>query len=185
MLKEELCKPSERFLQAVMVFSDKTIKACKEETVKRCKDKEKGITYERFLNWTRQKNEVAVFTTYAYADFDIPKKFDCIFNYDNAEVYLKTKFKLTQSIFEGWYPSDFIDHGHKHLCILTFEDQIPDVIKKLHYETEKYSNWTWDTSKVLGLCQTKDIQSIIARQQKEIRLKELYGDNWYDFDDKA
>jgi len=185
MLKEELCKPSEKFLQAVIVFSDKTIKAWKEETVKRCEDKEKGIAYEKFLNWTRQENEIAVFTTYAYADFAIPKKFDCIFTNANAEVYVQAKFELTQSIFEGWYPSDFIEHGHKHLCILTFENQIPDIIKKLHYETEKYSNWVWDASKVLGLCQTTDIQSIIDRQLKEIKRKELYGDNRYYFENKA
>lgn len=183
MLKEELCKPSERILQAIMVFSDKTIKYWKEETIKRCK--EKSVAYYRFLSWTRKENQVAVFTINAYADFDIPKQFDCIFSYGNAEMYVEAKFELTQSIFEAWYPSDFIDHGHKHLCILTFENEIPEIIKSLHYETEKYSNWPWDDSMILGLCQTADIQSIIDRQKKENKLKELYGESWYDFDYKA
>lgn len=167
-----------------MVFSDRTIKAWKEETVKRCNDKEKNVAYERFLNWTRQENEIAVFTTYAYADFDIPKKFNCIFHYDNPELYIQTNYTLTQSIFEGWYPTNFIDHGHKHLCILTFENSVPDVFNRMHYETEKYSAWTWDDKNVLGLCQMEDIQNIIGRRHKETKLKELHGDNWYELDDE-
>jgi hypothetical protein len=185
MLKEGLCNPSGRFLQAIMIFSDKTIKVWKDETIQRCKDKEKDIAYERFLNWTRQENEAAVFTTYAYADFSIPKHFDCIFNYDNPEIYLQINFVLTQSIWEGWYPIDYVDHGHKHLCVLTFENKIPDILNKLHCETEKYSNWTWDAKKVLGLCQMTDMQSIVDRRHKEIKLKELHGDNWYEFDDQT
>ena len=184
MLKEELCKPSERFLQAISIFSDKLIKLWKGETIKRCKDKEKSNAYERFINWTPQENEAAIFTTYAYADFPIPKQFDCIFTYDNPENYIQTKFVLTQSIFEGWFPIDCVEHGCKHLCILTFENRIPDIIKQLYCENEKYSACTWDAKKVLGLCQITDIQSIIDRRHKERKLKELYGDNWYEFDDE-
>ena len=183
MQKEVNCKPSERFLQAVMKFSDKTIKAWKSETRRRCK--ERNELYGKFMNWERQENEVAVFTTYAYADLSIPKGFDCIFSYDNPTMYIQTAFVLTQSIWEGWYPIDNIEHGHKHLCILTFENQIPGILDQLHYETGKYSTWTWDDKKVLGLCQMTDIQSIIARQHKKTKLKELHGDNWNDFDDQA
>ncbi|MES2773718.1 MAG: hypothetical protein V4722_06015 [Bacteroidota bacterium] len=185
MLKEDLCRPSEKFLQAIFILSDKTITAFKAETVRRCKDKEKGIAYERFLNWTHPEKELAVFTTYAYADFDIPKQFDCIFNYDNAAIYSHTKFTLTQSIYEGWYPLDSIEHGHKHLCILTFEYEIPDILKRLPYETEKHITYKWDEKKVLGLCQMADIQSIIDKQHKDAELRELHGDNWYDFDDQT
>jgi len=183
MQTEKDCKPSEKNLQAIIAFSDKAVKIIKDEIIERCKDKEKGIAYEKFLNWTRQENEIAVFTSYAYADFSIPKKFDCIFSYDNPEVYIHIKFILTQSIFEGWYPSDFIDHGHKHLCILTFDNQIPDIFGKLHLENKNYLGLTWDIEKVLGLCQMADIQSIIDRQHKQTKLKKLHGDNWYHFDD--
>lgn len=185
MLKEELCKPSEKFLQAIMALSDKTIKACKDETIKRCKNKEKNVAYEKFLSWTRQENEVAVFTTYAYADLDIPKQFNCIFHYDKPELYNQTNYTLTQSIFEGWYPMNRIDHGHKHLCILTFENSVPEIFNQLHYETKKDSTWAWDAQKILGLCQIADIQSIIDRHHKETELKKLHGENWYEFYDES
>ena len=185
MLKEELCKSSERFLQAVAIFSDKTIKVWKDGIIKFCKDKEIGIAYTRFLNWTRKENEVAVVTTYAYADFTLPKQFDCIFSYDNAEVYVQTKFTLTHSVLNGWYPTDTIDHGHKHLCVLRFEKGIPDILNRLHYESEQQLTWTWDTKKVLGLCQLADIQNIIDKQHKETKLQKLQGENWYDFDDQT
>lgn len=168
-----------------MIFSDKTITEWKEETIQRCMDKGKDIPYEMFVKWIRQENEVAVFTTYAYADFPIPKHFNCIFNFENPEIYLQTNFVLTQSIWEGWYPIDYIDHGHKHLCILKFENKVPDLLKQLHYETEKYSSWTWDAKKVLGLCQMKDIKSIIERLHEETKLKEIHGKNWHEFDEQA
>ncbi len=173
--------PSERFLQAVMQFSDKTIQLWKSETIRRCKDKD-GL-YDKFINWKRQENEVAVFTMYAYADLFVPKTFDCIFFVDNPEVYNQTNFVLTQSIWEGWYPIDNIENEHKHLCILTFENQVPDILAQLHYETEKYSTWTVEGNKILGLCQMADLQSIIDRNHKQVRLKQLHGDNWYYFDD--
>ena len=183
MRKEEDCKQSEKFLQAVMQFSDKTIKAWKAVTKERCKIKDE--LYHKFINWERQQNEVAIFTTYAYADFSIPKKFDCIFSYDNPEIFIKINFTLNQSIWEGWFPCDSIENGHKHLCIFTFENIVPDILTKLHLETKKYSNWSWDAKNVLGICQVTDIQSIIDRRHKEIKLKEQYGENWYDFDDET
>ena len=185
MLNDDLCKSSEKFLQAVAIFSYKTIKFWKEGIIEFCKDREKGIAYDRFLNWTPNENEVAVVTSYAYADFTLPKQFDCIFSYDNAEVYIHTKFTLTHSILNGWYPTDTNGHGHKHLCVLRFEKGIPNIINRLHYESDQHLTWTWDARKVLGLCQLADIQNIIDRQHKKTELGKLHGENWYDFDDQA
>jgi len=158
--------PSERFLQAIMVISDETIAVWKKETIKRCMDKEKGIAYEQFLNWKRKENEVAVFVTYAYASFDIPKRFDCIFPYTNPSSFIRADFVLTQAIFEASYPIEFIDSGHKYLCILTFENEVPDIFKMLHYEKETRTRWQWNPEKVVGLCQYTDIENIIEAQNK-------------------
>jgi hypothetical protein len=185
MQTEESCKPSEKFLQAAILFSDKLIKLWQDQTVKRCKNREKdNASYYKFINWTRQENEVAVFTLYAYADLSIPKQFDYIFNYANPEIYIHEPFVLTQSILEAWYPINCIGHGHKHLCIFTFDNQIPDIFKQLHYETEKETSWTWNANKVLGICNFQDVPAIIDRQQNITKLKAVHGDNWYDFDEQ-
>lgn len=181
MRNEENCKPSERSLQAVMRLSDQAIRAWKTEVKNRCKEKDER--YDRFIDWERQENEVAVFTMYAYADFSVPKKFDCIYPYDDPGRYIQTAFELTQSIWEGWYPINTIEDGHKHLCILAFEGPVPDMIGRLYCETGKSPGWTWDPRKVLGLCQVADIQSIIDRRDKETKLKELHGEDWDEYDD--
>lgn len=183
-MSKKLCKPYNRFLQAIMRFPDKRIAAFKKDVIARCKNKEKDVTYKSFLNWSRQENEIAVFTTYAYSDLTVPKQFDCIFNYDNPEVYVEAKYTLTHSVWEGWYPISAIESGHKHLCILTFEHQIPDIIKDLHNETNQHSNWTWDAKKVLGLCQLSDIRSIIDRRHLEQELIALHGDQWHLYDEE-
>lgn len=104
MRTEEQCIPSERFLFADEYFSDKAVAIWQSECIKRCKDKQKEEAYERYINWVRKENEIAVFTLYAYADFDIPKKFDIIFYLDNPSEFLKIDYELTQSIHEAWFP---------------------------------------------------------------------------------
>ena len=166
-----------------MIFSDITIDLWKEETIRRCKDEQKGSAYEKYVSWTRQENEVAVFTTYAYAGFSVPKQFDCIFNYDNPENYIQMEFSLTQAIFEGWFPTDRFEKGHKHLCVLKFKDELPDILNTLYNETEKYYSGTWDSKKHLGLCQMDDLQSITNNLHKITELKELHGNKWYEYYD--
>lgn len=174
MQKEEDCEPSERFLQAIMQFPDNTVKKWKGETIRRLEGKEKGTHYDTFINWERKQTEVAVFTTYAYADLSIPMSFDCIFRYDRPEIFTRAPFVITQSILEAWYPTDDIGHGHKHLCILAFEKSIPTIIEVLHKETNFFSSWTWDAKKVLGICQFKDLQTITKVRHND---RNLHGGN--------
>jgi hypothetical protein len=98
MRNENDCNPQERFLYAEELFSDESIALWKDECVKRCMDKEKGKEYERFVNWERKNNQILLFTLYAYADFKIPKQFDCIFDLDNPSNLIFEEFKLIQSI---------------------------------------------------------------------------------------
>lgn len=132
MRTEEQCKPNQRFLFSDEYFSDKAIAIWQSECVKRCKAKDKGNAYEKYVNWTRQENEIAVFTLYAYADFNIPKQFDIIFHLDNPNEFLRIDYELTQSIYEAWFPSNTVEHGHKHLCIFSFDKTLPAIFKILH-----------------------------------------------------
>lgn len=180
MRTEEQCHPSEKFLYANEYFSDKTIQIWQEECIKRCKDREKGVLYDKYINWVRQENEIAVFTMYAYADFDIPKKFDCIFRYDSPKEFIKIDYTLTQSIWEAWYPFHKIDHGHKHLCVFTFDEKVPDIFNLLHKaETKYYGGEKVQT--MLGFCNFNDLQAIINMREVVVQLKEKYGDDWWDY----
>jgi hypothetical protein len=172
------CKSSERYLYADAFFTDKVIQISQEECRKRLKDREKNIFYDNYVNWIRQEDEIAVFTLYAYADFDIPKRFDCIFNCDNSKHYEIVNFELTQSIWEAWFPINSIDHGHKHLCIFKFDDEIPDIINLLHKEDNKFSSVPKKHVK-LGFCNSSDLPAISEQLAKVLILKEHYGDKWW------
>ncbi|OYU96906.1 MAG: hypothetical protein CFE21_01060 [Bacteroidetes bacterium B1(2017)] len=167
MLSEEQSNPSEYFLQVAFYFSDDAISAWQGETINRLKVSQKNIAFNRFVNWKRQENEIAVFTLYANTYFSIPIQFDCIFDFTHPEVFYQGRFAVTQSIYEGWMPVDSIAQGHKHICILTFEEKVPELIKKLHYETNKHSKWKGNTQ-LLGLCNFKNLKAIVER----IRLEE-------------
>jgi len=183
MRSEEQCDPCGRYLDANQYFSDNAIAVWKSECIERCKDKPRDQAYERYINWQRASNEIAVFTMYAYADFSIPKKFDIVFEKNNPANFIKSGYQLTQSIWEGWAPSGSIDHGHKHLCVFSFDGALPDILKLLHMQDEKFS--TADKAHAyLGFCNSGDFESIRVNIERIISLKKQYGNNWWQHDDK-
>ncbi|MBL4663084.1 MAG: hypothetical protein JKY22_05920 [Flavobacteriaceae bacterium] len=125
MTNEKDCKPEFRYL-----FSDESINVWKKESAKRLEDEHKGKLFKKFINWKRRKNEIMLFTLYAYADLKIPKRFDCAFNLENPSEHTISPFSLTQSLYEVFFPTDSIGVGHKHTCIFEFENEIPELIKK-------------------------------------------------------
>ncbi len=122
---------------------------------------------------------MAVFTQYAYADFSIPKKFDIIFHLENRKEFLKIDYELTQSIHEAWFPLYTVDHGHKHLCVFSFDKILPDILYTLHKGEEKFST-SPKAQKLLGFCHSKDFDAITKRIEKTLGLKKLYGDKWWE-----
>lgn len=161
MRSEQECKPIERYLFTEELFSDESIAYWQDECNSRVKSRnlEEEQCYDKFINWKRKDNEIALFTLYAYADFKIPKRFDCVFDLDNPLRFELTDMILTQSIYEGWYPIDSIEDGHKHLCVFEFEDKIPKLISELYVTTGKYSNVPKKTFR-LGICQMNDFEEI-------------------------
>ncbi|WP_338813548.1 hypothetical protein V9L05_19370 [Bernardetia sp. Wsw4-3y2] len=160
MTTEEECKPQEKYLFTAELFSDESISIWKNECVERCENRDdKGEEYERYINWKRKDNEVALFILYAYADIKIPKQFDCIFELKNPSNFIVTKFTLTQAIWEAWFPLGSLDHGHKHLCVFEFEDEIPQILKKLHIIKNKFSDAPRG-SLLLGICQRNNFEEI-------------------------
>jgi hypothetical protein len=182
MLNEALQHPCAKYLLASMQFSDNAIRLWKGEMKSHLRDKPKDTLYHKYLAWKRAENEIAIFTLYAYADLSIPKQFDCIFENDNPEIYFKTPFTLSQSIYEGLYPIDCIEHGHKHLCIFTFDNKIPDIFNQLYYLDEKYPKDVFGYPK-LGLCKYQDLEAIKERKNYMAELEKIHGKNWHEFDD--
>lgn len=181
MFPEDKCHLANRFLYAETFLSDKTIKKWQKRAIQRCLDKKKmEIPYQQFINWRRQQNEVAVFTSYAYADFSIPKKYNCIFDFSNPEKYTQISYTISQSIWEGWFPVDFIEGGHKHLCILQFDQNPAELFIQLAEEEEYIKNPR--IRNPLGLCEYNTLNALIQERIRVAELKELYGDKWEEHD---
>src|SRR5687767_14094231 len=109
MRKEEVCKPEERFLFTDEIFSDELVAVVKNGCLQNPRrHRAQGSVDDRFINWTRKDNEIALFTLYAYADLELPKQFDCIFRLDAPSTFIVAKFKLTHSLYEAKYPIDTV-----------------------------------------------------------------------------
>ena len=173
-------KPYERYLNAIMYFSDKSINTMRAETIRRFKNRSKDMYYDKYINWKRQDNEIAVFTVYAPFDVALNERFDCIFDNRDPETYVIELFTLSQVIHEGWYPIDSVEHGFKNICVLTLDGKVPDIFKRLFYDTG--SGEQWKSGNELGLCKQEDRQAIIDRRKREAALEALYGDEWPDYD---
>ena len=185
MQTEEECKPQNRFLFTDIIFSDEKIEIWKGECVSRVNSKklEKSEAFNKFVNWEKSDKEIALFTLYAYADFKIPKLFNCIFELNNPDNVIFTNFHLTQSIYEGWYPINNIEDGHKHLCVFDFEDEIPQIINMLHIGKGKFSDVPKDAV-TLGICNQSDFEEIRKRQVYVNELRSKHGLEWWRFDEE-
>jgi hypothetical protein len=112
---------------------------------------------------------------------DCPNSFDCIFRLDNPSDFVKTKFQLTQSIYEGKYPIETIEHGHKHLCVFQFEREIPIVLNERYIGTGFYDSPP-NEALTLGICESTDFKEIKSHQEYILKLKNEYGTEWWKYD---
>jgi hypothetical protein len=183
MRNEENYPGSERFLFSDMYLSDKGIELSQNAIIKRFTNRDKNEFYQKYINWKRKENEIIVFTMYAYADLKLNKEFDCIFNYDNPDEFVFEKFILTQSIYEGWIPTNTVDNGHKHLLVFSFENEIPKILFKLHKE-DTFGDTRPKIYTKLGFCNQKDFKTIANNLKKRHLLREKYGLEYWKYDDE-
>ncbi|MDO7875214.1 hypothetical protein Q5H93_10765 [Hymenobacter sp. ASUV-10] len=183
MRPETDCTPEARYLQADAYCSDDALNALQAKCVHH-RNLENGDAYERFMNWKRQANEILVLTWNAYADLIVPKKFDCIFCLANPQDYTLVNYELTQSILllGDLYPINSIEQGHKHLGVLTFEQEVPAIFGWLHQEDGSYCKPIENREK-LGFCMAHDLPAITERLEKVAKLRSQYGSEWWKYDE--
>ena len=135
-----------------------------DNAIKRLKDKATvgdAPSFLNFISWKKSPNDIVLVTLYAYADLPIPKNFNCIFNYNNPEIFVRAEFTISHAILfmTGVFaPFETIGNGHKHICVLTFKDHIPDVFQTIGITD---SNLRGDFSRQLGLCDYENLGSIV------------------------
>jgi hypothetical protein len=181
MLTEEKSDPSDRFLLAITFISNERIKSVLNNRIRRnATDNESSIACDTYDKWKPLNNEILVYTTYAYADIELPKAFNCVFEYNNPDNYIVSDFKITQAFFDlgGYWPCRRLDHGHKHFCVLTFEHKVPGMFSRLK---ELGRGWNNDIDG-LGLCDYTCFEQIRQRIKKINALKKLHGSDYWKFE---
>ncbi|HEX8658284.1 MAG TPA: hypothetical protein VF690_12150 [Hymenobacter sp.] len=182
MRTEAACPPADRYLVAQDSFSDAAVNIWQQECRQRRHGRAKSAEYEAFVQWKRQPNEIAVFTLYAYADLPVPTAFDCVFRVKDPQDHVLTRFELTQSVWEAWWPFATVAHGHKHLCVFSFAQGVPAMLGLLHQQNSKFST-TPAGQQMLGFCDSRNLPAITEQAEKEARLRAHYGADWWAHDE--
>ncbi|HEX8329161.1 MAG TPA: hypothetical protein VF629_16630 [Hymenobacter sp.] len=184
MLSETACPAYARYLYTDEYYTNDAIKTFQADCTRQHQGRKKGDGYERFVNWTRQGNELLIFTGRAYADLIVPKKFNGIFRLASPREYQLVNFELTQSILllGGLHPFNSIELGHKHLCVLTFEEEVPALFGRLHKEDGSYRA-PIENREQLGFCNARDLPAITERLEKVAQLRSQYGKEWWNYDE--
>jgi hypothetical protein len=169
MRDENTVEPCYRYLIATGLVKNQTIeKACRSEQAFKTLGDSYINSVEIFLNRSKSANEIAVFTSYAYADFLVPRTYEIVFDYDNVDNFVETSFILQYSLnyaISFFFLNQAIDDGHRHICILIFENEIPSLLKMLKCAEDENAD-----NKRIGFCQKIDFEAIrenIKQQRKE------------------
>lgn len=161
MIAEIDTSPADRYLVCEYLISDKGIILLKDQVKKVMHLREKDNNYFEFLEWKKKESELALYTSYAYCDLNLPKTFDTIFEIGNPEMFLNVDFSINISIVNGWLPFPQIEHGHKHVLIVSFSDPIPVIFKSLN--VFEGNNSKTNSKLQLGFCDKKDFEFIKSR----------------------
>lgn len=121
----------DRYLICNYILSDTTMERVKADVKSFMSDREKDESYFKFITWKRKENEIAVLTMYAYDDIQLPKHFDTVFQVDKPNNFVHLDFAITQAVVNGWTLLNQIIKGHKHICIIQFNESVPEIFKLL------------------------------------------------------
>ena len=74
-----------------------------------------------------------------------------------------------------------VEHGHKHVLVLTFLEKLPAILALLPSEL----NRGIDGAIRLGLCSSADFSAIAERTLKVLSLSAQYGAYWWKHDPES
>jgi hypothetical protein len=162
MLKEKDCPREDRLLPIVCTIPKKMLPT-KESIEQFIKGKQ--ISNENligaYLTWKQGHNELIAYTGYRYCDTSIPKSYNFLLDFESPEGGHEINATIKYAIWNGYLPLDILDHGHKTICIISFDDKIPTELDSLL----DWDNWLADKSSRLrfGLCDKREKDQILRK----------------------
>lgn len=112
------------------LLSDKTLELLKDQVLRIMRDQLDEPLVGLFLDWKAKANEVFLYSTYSPVEFNLPINFDTFFWHESSSL-THTSVHIPFSIINGWAPTQKVSIGHKHICVLQFPGEIPEIVKEL------------------------------------------------------
>ena len=84
-----------------------------------------------FNNRKNYENQLVILTDLAELDWDMPIDFDVIFDVENPSNQIKTKVLVQHIVSERGLPIFYVERGLRHMLLLEFVDEIPNLVKSL------------------------------------------------------
>lgn len=130
-------------------LSAQTLDLLKGQVLRFMRDQPDEPLVEPFLAYKPGKYEVFLYADYSPSEFSLPLDFDTLVWKDEVlDVHVHIPF----AVIDGWAPVQMVSKGHKHVCLLQFDSDIPEVVRNLR---EVNSNKSADA--VLILAKKADI----------------------------
>ena len=106
--------------------------------------------YQKFNSRDRTL-DYAVSSIHAYADIPLNREYGVIRNRDNPENSIHVRCEVEHILFNAWYPSAEIQHGHKHILFLKIDDAELDCFPLFDtWEDLCSSDWKYALSDSVG-----------------------------------
>jgi hypothetical protein len=83
---------------------------------------------EPFLVYKPTRDEVFLYADYSLCEFPLPLDFDTFLWKDEV---IDVQVHIPFAIINGWAPVQMISKGHKYLCLLRFDGDIPEMLRNL------------------------------------------------------
>ena len=112
----------------------------------------------KFIPDPSDQNAVAVVLAYCYADVPLPATYDVLFRYDNPAIFERVPVAVVLAFLDGRDALDHLEHGHKHVGVLEFKNEIPLLIQEL--PTAALPADVPAETKWLGICRSEDFPAM-------------------------
>lgn len=129
-----------KHLRFLSLLSNETLELLKEQVYRTLRDQEKDDLFEQFMRWQKKENEIMLYSDYSSMSFDLPANFDSILKCPLPVYRIDVKVAIPYSILNGWAAINKIEKGHRNVCLLHFEDKVPDIINDLPEVNSKKSS---------------------------------------------
>jgi len=158
MLDEKDCPQEDRLLAINCRFP--VTELPRQESIQKMVQNKNGINrriIEDYLDWIPSNNQLIAYTGYGYCDLSIPKTYNYFIDLKDPNKSRPIHTRVIFAIWNGHLPLDKIEHGHKTICVIEFQNGIPNELTGLVGMSE-YANTK--TSLRFGLCNKDDLELI-------------------------